>query len=72
MLVDFGGRQNRPPSGGPCPDQRNRSRRRQSYIALLAEGRLIPPGVYNMPLLTEGMSQKSEVVCLDCRFMSLE
>jgi hypothetical protein len=46
MFVDFGGRQNRPPSGGPCPDQWNRSRRRQSYIALLAEGRLIPPGVY--------------------------
>ncbi len=46
MFIDSADDNTRPPSGGPCADQSTRFCKRQSHIALLAEGRLIPLGVY--------------------------
>jgi hypothetical protein len=51
----------RPPSGGPCADQLTRFRRRQSYIALLAEGRVIAPGVYKPGPPDGGPPDSSEI-----------
>jgi len=46
MFIDANAEPVRPPPGGPCANQSTRFCKRQPHIALLAEGRLIPPGVY--------------------------